>query len=781
MKTSITIMKAYHILIVALAAVTACAQDDSAQSDPTKPSAKMKAALMAGGSVIPEMSVKGLVLSAAREGATVMFDVSGGGRVLARPHVPFSVIADGETRKLIIKQITAEGIEVEAPAQKETIIIPGYGPVVGQRGGAPAEVDYVEFRDLPLLDALRMLGDQTGQNFSASAEANKIQVNSMLRNVSAASVVEELCKSHGLWFKRDERSGITRIMTVGEFEKDLVGYREEETEVFTLRYPNVNEVAFAITDLYGDRVQFSLGAEESDNDMRQDLEGRFDRFDILNQRTQTAGNLNSNGAGNNIVGNNVSGFVSNGGNTSGFNSTNGSNRYGENSSRYRNNRNNRNGTQPTQAEEELFRTLTPDQAQRAERALKHGSDGGELEALRKRPATIFVTASRRNNQVVVRTADAKALADIRKLVARMDVQTPLVLLEVKVVSIELGKEFRSAFDYQFNDGTIGAAFSRAEVGTLGGNGTLAGAALPLGANGLGGAGFNSSDMTFVVVSDNFRARMQLFEQKNRVKTLSTPTLLTANNEVSRIFLGEQRPIVTGISSQTILTDNNVATTPNTTTQLQNVGTTLLITANINSDRTVTLRLVQDNSFITPNGASIPIVTNTSTTNLLGNATGRTTGVQDVKVDVVGSRSVSGTFVAKDGMAIAVGGLIEDVDSDKRGQVPILGDIPGLGFFFQRKQREKSRRELVIMIRPYVMSTPADGERISRDMLDRLAPPAVERLVDEGFLPELPPPLPAKPVKRPAASAASTKLVTPEPTPEPVRKKSSVTQKSPLSR
>ncbi len=725
-------------------------EDDPAPPDPTRASPRMKAALMAGGSAIPEMSVKGLVISSAWESGTVMFEINGGSRVLARPRVPFTVSVDGEARKLVIKQITTEGIEVAAPAQNETAIIPSYGPGGNQRGGLPGEVDYVEFRDLPLLDALRMLGDQTGQNFSASAEANKIPMNMMLRNVSAASVIEELCKSHGLWFRRDERSGITRIMTVGEFEKDLVGYREEETEVFTLRYPNVNEVAFAIVDLYGDRVQFSLGAEESDEEMRQDLEGRFDRFDLLNQRTQTAGNINGN-----IVGNNVNGFASNGGNNSGFGGASGSsrsgNRRGNNS-----NRSDRAVGQTAQEGEELFRNLTPDQAQRVERALGNSRRGGEaaadIEGLRKRPATIFVTASRRNNQVVVRTADAKALSDIRKLLIRMDVQTPLVLLEVKVVSIELGKEFRSAFDYQFNDGVTGASFSRAEVATPGG----VGAALPFPAGAVGGAGFNSSDMTFVVVSDNFRARMQFFEQKNRVRTLSTPTLLTANNEVSRIFLGEQRPIVTGISSQTLITDNNVATTPNTTTELRNVGTTLLITPNINSDRTVTLRLVQDNSFISPNGATIPVVTTTGSNNLLG-GNNAATGVQNVPVDVVGSRSVSGTFVAKDGMAIAIGGLIETVDSDKRGQVPLLGNVPVLGFFFQRKEREKSRRELVIMIRPYVMSTPSDGERISRDMLDRLAPKAVEQLVEEGFLPE-PPPL-TKVVKR----SVVTK-VTPPPAP-----------------
>jgi general secretion pathway protein D len=169
-----------------------------------------------------------------------------------------------------------------------------------------------------------------------------------------------------------------------------------------------------------------------------------------------------------------------------------------------------------------------------------------------------------------------------------------------------------------------------------------------------------------------------------------------------------------------------------------VGNTLLITPNINSDRTVTLRLVQENSFISPNAATIPVVTSGQNT---------ANRVQDVKVDVVGTRSVSGTFVAKDDMAIAIGGMIEEVDSDQRGQVPLLGDIPGLGFLFRRQEKTKTRRELVIIIRPHIMSTPADSERLTKDMLQQLAPAALERLVDDGFLPEMPLIPNARPVKK----------------------------------
>ena len=716
-------MKLKLVLIASLATVCFAQEDDL--PDPTQVSQRMKAVLLGGGSAIPALTVKGVVIGAAKGGGAVVLEAAdGGGRVMARTGQPFTLVADGAPQKLVIKRISGDGIEIHAPDRGETTILPGYGPVGEPRELPAGDVAYVQFSDLPLLEALRMLSDQTGNNYSASVEANKFQVNVMLTDVSSNNVVEEICKSHNLWFKRDAQSGIMRIMTVAEFEKDLAGFREEQTEVFTLKYPNVPEIATAIADLFGDRVQLSLGAEQLDDDMRRDLEGRFDRFDVLTQRTQSAS-----GAGGNIVGNNVNGFSSNGGNVSGFGGANRSNNSfgsGDTGSN-RNSLNRRSSETDTTEKDEAFRNLTSGQAERVDLALAGTGvkNTAAIEALRKRPATIFVTASRRNNMVVVRTADALALNAIRSLVTRMDVQTSLVLLEVQVVSIELGDDFRSAFDFQFGDGQTSSSFSRQNIPN------------PLSGGILNNAGLNSSDMTFSVVSDHFRARMQLFEEKKRVKTLSTPTLLTANNEISRLFLGEERPLVRGVSSQTIITDNNVATTPNTTTEFRNVGNTLLITPNINADRTVTLRMVQENSFIKPGAASIPVVT--------GGSSG-STSVQDVKVDVVNTRSVSGTFVAKDGMAIAVGGLIEDSSADKRGQIPILGDIPGVGFLFQRKEIAKSRRELVIIIRPHVMSTPADSERLSKNLLQRVAPSAVERLGEAGFFPDnvpIPPDFSAK--------------------------------------
>ena len=165
-------------------------------------------------------------------------------------------------------------------------------------------------------------------------------------------------------------------------------------------------------------------------------------------------------------------------------------------------------------------------------------------------------------------------------------------------------------------------------------------------------------------------------------------------------------MVRSITSQTIANGETTITVPQTEIEFQDVGTLLLITPNINADRTVTLRLLQENSEIVEGGASIPIYSASD-----GGL------VQNVPVDVVSSRSVTGTFVAKDEMAMAVGGLVKETESVQEKRIPFLGRIPLLGWLFRSTEKVKRRTELVVLIRPHVISTPADGEETSRRTLD----------------------------------------------------------------
>ena len=73
-----------------------------------------------------------------------------------------------------------------------------------------------------------------------------------------------------------------------------------------------------------------------------------------------------------------------------------------------------------------------------------------------------------------------------------------------------------------------------------------------------------------------------------------------------------------------------------------------------------------------------------------------------------------------GMIVAIGGLIEESTSDQKEQVPFLGRIPILGALFRRTDNQKTRRELIVMVRPHIISTPAEGEAISQELLKGLS-------------------------------------------------------------
>lgn len=145
-------------------------------------------------------------------------------------------------------------------------------------------LELIEFRDLSLHEAMRLLSVQHGIQIMPSAKAGETKINVYLPNITAEQAIREIARiHHGLIMTRDPASGIYRITTASEAERDLTAFREEQIRVFTLLYPNAVNVAQAIRDLFGDRVQVSNGP--SDDLTFTDLQNRFDRFDLIQSRS----------------------------------------------------------------------------------------------------------------------------------------------------------------------------------------------------------------------------------------------------------------------------------------------------------------------------------------------------------------------------------------------------------------------------------------------------------------------------------------------------------------
>lgn len=559
------------------------------------------------------------------------------------------------------------------------ILATPYAQAQTARTSPPSKlVELVEFRDVPLEDALRLFSLQTGLNIVPSAGAAKQPVSIYLRNVQALDALEALCGANDLWFRRDDQTGIYRINTVQEYQRDLLTFREQRTDVYTLLYPNAKDVAVAIADLFGDRVQLSLGLDPED--ALDELEQRFERFDILDERGQDS----SRGFGAGI------GRSSLGGTRLSDRARSGSLSRRTPTTRQLINRR----TGETIIEE---LGLTPEEIQQIE-ALAPGEEGSEAsvltEVLRRSQATIFVTVIQKHNKVVVRTSDQRTAEEIAGLVRQLDVPTPLVLLEVKVLSINLGDDLNTAFDFNFEAGDFTGGFTEGLI---------------LNPAPFAGGGFNSSDGIFQIVGSNFSARLQALERDNRVTTLATPLLLTANNEVSRLFVGRTVPILVGFTPGTTLvsgTGPNTEIPPTPEYELEDVGNTLIITPNINADRSVTLRILQQESSVDVGGANV----------LVPQSDG---GLDQEAVDIVARQTVSGTVVAQDGIPLAFGGLIRESVFDERSFLPILGEIPILDIFFSRINKGRLREELIVVIRPYVLNTPSEGEALSRNLLREL--------------------------------------------------------------
>lgn len=550
-------------------------------------------------------------------------------------------------------------------------------PPVKSQPGLDAVVDRLEFREITLRDLLHMISEESGVNFVASEEAGGKSISLFLQNTTVRQAVESVAKAYDLWYREDEKGGIVRVMTTKEFQRDLVLFRDERTTVFTLLYPNALDVALSIRSLFGNRVRLTMDREYMYDEIME-MQQRFQRFDMLQQRAQ--GLSKGNGNNNNSFYNQSGGY--------GMNNANGG--YGGLNSNFNNQgyNNNQYNNQPPEQPPANQAPLSPEKLQALQQQTaesgKGGVDAAELEYAAGKQASIFVTIIRKNNMVAVRTSDAAVLTQIEQLVRALDVPTPQVLLEVKILSIDLGDDFNSVFGFDFQHN---------------------GGAAQLNPSSVTGAPSDARNFVYKFVNNELTSRLQLLEEKRRVTSLATPILLVANNEVARVFVGEERPVVRNVVTQTTQNQTTTLSTGSTQAELVQVGTTLLITPNVNADRTVTLRVVQENAQIKRGDAIIPVVLNDSVVNQ--------------PVDVVQSRNVTGTVIAKDGLALALGGLIEEKIADTQAGFPLLMDLPLIGFLFRKETKSRLRSELVVFIRPFVLLTAAEGAQLSESISNRL--------------------------------------------------------------
>ncbi len=183
--------------------------------------------------------------------------------------------------------------------------------------------------------------------------------------------------------------------------------------------------------------------------------------------------------------------------------------------------------------------------------------------------------------------------------------------------------------------------------------------------------------------------------------LSTPNLLTLDNEEAKIVIGQNVPFVTGQYPSTA----NGTLNPFTTVERKDVGLTLRVKPQINENGTVKLAIYQEVSTVDPSTKKDP---NGPTTN---------------------KRSIESNVLVDDGSIIVLGGLLQDEYANSNEQVPLLGDIPVLGNLFKTQTRSRTKTNLMVFLRPVVVRDAATGEALAYDRYDSL------RVLQQGVQPE----------------------------------------------
>ena len=166
--------------------------------------------------------------------------------------------------------------------------------------------------------------------------------------------------------------------------------------------------------------------------------------------------------------------------------------------------------------------------------------------------------------------------------------------------------------------------------------------------------------------------------------LSTPSIMTLDNQQARILVGQNVPITTG----EVLSSN--FDNPFRTVDRQDIGVQLDVRPQINAGGTIKLSLRQEVSSIAGPQS------------------------EQARELIINKREITTTVTVDDGQIIALGGLIDDVETESLEKVPLLGDIPGLGVLFRSRSRSKTKTNLMVFIRPSIIKSAADAQAIAAD-------------------------------------------------------------------
>ena len=335
----------------------------------------------------------------------------------------------------------------------------------------------------------------------------------------------------------------------------------------------------------------------------------------------------------------------------------------------------------------------------------------------------YIQADPSTNSLII-TAPEPLYRQLRSMIDQLDQRRAQVYIESMIVEVAGGDATDFGFDWLgslSNNKVLAAqtliADGSGKPGIISVNTAAATGSIAL------GAGLNIGLARTINGITSLTTLLRLLQSQSQTNIVSTPNLITLDNEEAKIVVGKNVPFVSGQFTSTATTNSNLFQT----IERKDVGITLRIKPQIGEGGAIRMQIYQEQSAITAPEAGT------------ANAGPSTT-----------KRSIEGTVTVDDGQILVLGGLIEDNYTTTQSKVPLLGDIPFLGALFRSESRDRKRTNLMVFLRPIVMRDADAQARFSTDRYEQIranqlgSQPSPSLVLPINRSPVLPPDKPGQP-------------------------------------
>jgi len=312
---------------------------------------------------------------------------------------------------------------------------------------------------------------------------------------------------------------------------------------------------------------------------------------------------------------------------------------------------------------------------------------------------VKINADKATNSLVI-MAEKSEYAALEEIIRLLDIPRAMVYIECLIMEVNVNKDFNIGTEW-ISMGTTSIDGRSAAFG-----GGFSGAGSYPNTTGMISKGTLPDGFSLGILSETLNiggiqfpglgAVVQAYKKDKDVNILSTPQILTTDNEEAAIMVGKNVPYQTKSGSTGTLESFN-------TYEYRDVGITLKITPQISRDRLVRLNITQEVTKLDQTGSIA--ITNDSLN--------RPTTLK---------RTISTTVLVQDSNTVVIGGLIDDSLSMTEYKVPCIGDVPGMGWLFKSRSKNREKTNLFVFMTPHVISHPQEGEAIYRskqDQMDRI--------------------------------------------------------------